>query len=511
MQPRTNSQILSEHRELLTRSRWAGSAVNSMTRHTFSDPAQSTEAAAAVAPSLRDVAALAPAYVASLVAGATHGGGRVLRCAVVGEAVMLVPVMLRGTMMIVEDERGDYCALASYNRVRSQPEADSLFPLGTRLIVVEPVLTGAQDGRRGIRVDRPDELIVLSGDAVPGRPWHVDRAEARKAEGNQRFAERHFGAAIASYTRALQHLVDAHPAAASISPVLLLHTAACHLQLGQAERALEAAVAAIALAGDPSTGARGGAELGEAFAHAGLAAHQLDAPAAARWAMLEAARLRGDSDRGATLLKCIAQPARATAALGARAEDGFALLLRELHRTVQLPSGAPSADARSGTDGTRSARASNEEGNGDARAALAQRAAAGAQLPGRALAATLLSNRAAAGLRLGTRTHLLGALRDARSALAVDPLATQPMARQRLVLALTALGWLAEAEGACVAGLAGLPAAQAAPLLELRAHLRHARAAQGATAAAGRPRDAARPSREADRSGLETPRTTLPS
>lgn len=488
-QKRTNAELMRLHEKTLAQMRRA-QMQGSIQIGTTNPFANVKPAGAFASPCIP--ADLTPIYASALTAGVTHRG-RALRAKIVG-----APCVMVAAQMLLEDDRGDYVKIAVYNRVRDQAEADALFVLGRRLLVLEPYFKVMADGTQGIRCDNPNEVILLPLDepAPAGAQNAMAAAEARKAEGNRHFAAVQLEEAVTSYTRGLDELDS--QASGRMLALCCLNSSACHLKLGQPLSALEAAIATLALlAADEHAPPR--PELGKALVRAGLAAAGLSASAAARWALVEAARVTGAADGGAKLLAQIGEHPAASSSASTPASaahqpeaDGLGLLLRALHvgggsaePMLTLPADTAEPPADSGELGHTRAAESKARGNeffaaGDFAAALASYEKAVRELGRAPLAATLLANRAASFLRVGTRSARLSALRDARAALAISRDELQPKARHRVALALVALEWLPEAEAACDAAIRVLAEEQTAIFVELRANIVARRAATSA-------------------------------
>jgi hypothetical protein len=257
----------------------------------------------------------------------------------------------------------------------------------------------------------------------------------------------------------------------------------------RAALALDAWWSSLAPGGGGASSGRGGG---------GVEPRQL--AAGAEWAMRRSNELTpdlaaGGAERMMRQLQSRAAPTRGEAGAGAGgAEGGREGLLRALAACEGLPpESLDVASGRQGAEGegveapTRVAAGAKERGNerfkaGDMRGALAEYSdalcalrgggsgsGAGGGGPAKA-ASTLLANRSACGLQLATGPEgshagirgggkegagwepLQGALLDGQAAALLE--GAHPKAHVRCASALKALGWMAEAEGACRRGLA---------------------------------------------------------
>ena len=269
---------------------------------------------------------------------------------------------------------------------------------------------------------------------------------------------------------------------------VLLNLSACHLKLGAAPRALDCALAALAVSGSAAP---------KAFYRAATALDALPhaAAAAALWAMLRSAELSGcgpeeTRKRVAALSRPLPSAVGRPTSSG-ELKDGLEGVVRAQASAVGEV-GALEPAAAASTSAPASACEAKELGNalfrsGDFGGALSSYAAALGLAPQRAAVATLLANRAACGLQSGGRASLLAAALDARAALVTDPLASQPKAVHRYASALLALGWTGEAGAAVDAGLRRLPPADAADVAKLKRRIETGTAATTGGAASGKP------------------------
>lgn len=237
-QKRTNAELLRLHETTLAIMRDLQRRGMGHLQMTIS--ADVKPAGAFPSPRLTD---LTPIYASALAVGVTHRG-RALRATIVG-----APYVMVAAQLLLEDERGDFVKLSVYNRVRSQAEADALFVVGRRLLVLEPYFKCMADGTQGIRADNPNEVILMPAEAGGGRPAAAPSAaasgEARKAEGNGQVGAAESDEAVASDTHGLDEVDSQASARALVLCCLIL--AACLLKLREPMRALAAAVATLAL------------------------------------------------------------------------------------------------------------------------------------------------------------------------------------------------------------------------------------------------------------------------
>lgn len=132
------------------------------------------------------------------------------------------PVQLSAVHLAVEDEEGTCVCLSLYNCTGPNHLACEqllrLYPVGAQLIIKDPYLKIATNGRPCVRLDHPVNLVVVDsggaaagGPAAAASPWSVEsadqdsgaEAERLKAEGNRCFERGQWEAALQLYERAL--------------------------------------------------------------------------------------------------------------------------------------------------------------------------------------------------------------------------------------------------------------------------------------------------------------------
>lgn len=107
--------------------------------------------------------------------------GMRLECAVVGH-----PIQMVGITTLIQDAAGQAVLCGIYNLpgVTNQATANKALPKGSTVIIAEPFLKIMADGRRGVRVDNPDEIDIF----LPGVRPLIRKAgsiSARASDGNE--------------------------------------------------------------------------------------------------------------------------------------------------------------------------------------------------------------------------------------------------------------------------------------------------------------------------------------
>ena len=364
---------------------------------------------------------------------------------------------MASAMAILEDERGCLLKLVVYNALPPGPPsgaqlaaADALLPEGAAVCVTNPFYKCFADGTLGVRVDDPQDLVLLGVSASAAGGDHG----ALKELGNAAFRAGLHAEALERYSEALRALDASGPdGARTLSPTLAnLAASLLSAPLGAARDALLVASSAAAV----------DAGYAKARFRAAAACKALGDARHARLCVAETRRLGAAGPSCDALLADLPPPGD-----GHTADDAsFALVVSaaadgESHEALRGLA-ASGADATAEGDGCAACKA-----RGNVHFAAGRHAAAAAEyvaalLPLRQAAATLLCNRAAVQLEL---RRPAAALADALAALTLQPAMSK--AHWRRVLAMQALRAPAAALEAAVArGLRDCP--DDAALLQLQ-------------------------------------------
>lgn len=150
-------------------------------------------------------------------------------------------VAMIGCTTRLEDDDGQVIFVAFYNILPDGVKGEERSALaceiiskGSRIRIAEPFYKIFQDGTRGIRVDNPFELKVISS----AGKYSVD-LEEKKASGNALFADKSFDGAIEMYLTGLK--MD------DLTATLLSNRSQTHLELGDYALALADASASLTM------------------------------------------------------------------------------------------------------------------------------------------------------------------------------------------------------------------------------------------------------------------------
>ena len=167
--------------------------------------------------------------------------GRVLFATTVGTAFRTV-----GVTLLVEDQCHDRMLLQLYNYVRPQDKPFHVFPMGTRLAILEPYLRFPLDLAENpacMRCDNPQAVRVLTirqwkralegkGDEEEEEEHMKDSSEDLRMRGNREFTAGCFKVAVKLYSSALKKLeqesTSTSSAATSLKARVLNNRAQCY-------------------------------------------------------------------------------------------------------------------------------------------------------------------------------------------------------------------------------------------------------------------------------------------
>jgi len=153
------------------------------------------------------------------------------------------PLVIVGITTFIRDEQGSHIQVALYNMLPSDPNlkqtvAESKFKPGTVVRIAEPFYKIFRDGKRGIRVDSPNELQILPGGFTGESKTFFD-LNAIKEEGRKAFKDKNYIEALEVYLEALHHFPEVC--------VLLNNRSQCEIELKEYEVALLDAAAVLFL------------------------------------------------------------------------------------------------------------------------------------------------------------------------------------------------------------------------------------------------------------------------
>ncbi|KAJ3398879.1 hypothetical protein HDV05_002197, partial [Chytridiales sp. JEL 0842] len=147
------------------------------------------------------LAECAPIYINGLKLNTTHRS-RVLKGKIIARVFCMTNVHT-----IIEDDMGDVVKIsfpippirrlknAGYD-VESAAILESIYPMGSRLAIIEPFYKIFQDNTFGVRVDSIEEVVSLNEKEKTMDEW--------KEEGNKHYKRLEYVEAIACYTRGLE-------------------------------------------------------------------------------------------------------------------------------------------------------------------------------------------------------------------------------------------------------------------------------------------------------------------
>ena len=152
-----------------------------------------------------------------------------------------------GTTTILEDSHGDVILVALYNFLpeglygdESVPVASAKIPKGATVRIAAPFMKVFRDGSRGLRIDNPNEISVVSACQVKGGEGSEREVllEAKNA-GNQLVKKKKYLSAIEAYIGGLR--------AADVIPTILSNRSQAYAKLGEWEKSLADAAASLTI------------------------------------------------------------------------------------------------------------------------------------------------------------------------------------------------------------------------------------------------------------------------
>jgi hypothetical protein len=152
------------------------------------------------------------------------------------------------TTTILEDSNGDVILVALYNFLpdglygrESIPLASSKLPMGATVRIAGPFLKIFQDGSRGIRIDNPNDVsIVSSGTSAASRSEDVDKLLlSAKNSGNALVLKKMYNAASEAYIAGIRQ--------ADMVPTLLSNRSQAYAMMNDWERSLADAAASLTM------------------------------------------------------------------------------------------------------------------------------------------------------------------------------------------------------------------------------------------------------------------------
>ena len=151
-----------------------------------------------------------------------------------------------GTTTILEDSNGDVILMALYNFLpdglhgpESNPVASAKIPKGCTIRIVEPFQKVFRDGSRGIRVDNPNDISVIS-EAGDGRVFDEESFLSRaKMAGNGLVQKKMYSAASDTYMNGIRK--------ADLVPTLLSNRSQAYAMLGDWGLSLADAAASLTM------------------------------------------------------------------------------------------------------------------------------------------------------------------------------------------------------------------------------------------------------------------------
>ncbi len=221
----SNAEILTAYREALEC--YTNPSMSILCNTFFTSVAIPSSASAA------DISAMKHIQIRDLVVWSSNKG-----CVLLAKVVER-PFVMTAIHSLLQDDAGDLIDVSfyGYSNIRSQKEAESLFPVGLRIGIVNPFYkVGNTVSNRFIRVDLPETVLRFSPEiALP----HKKSAEECKAEGNEYFKSGSYALAKQSYSRAI--VQD------SVNAVYYSNRSLAETKLGDFEDALKDAEEAVRL------------------------------------------------------------------------------------------------------------------------------------------------------------------------------------------------------------------------------------------------------------------------
>jgi tetratricopeptide (TPR) repeat protein len=151
-----------------------------------------------------------------------------------------------GTTTILEDSNGDVILVALYNFLpdglygkESDPVSAAKLPKGCTVRISEPFLKVFQDGSRGIRVDNPNDITVISSGIEGNVIKEEELLISAKNTGNRLVKEKMYNAAGDAYVTGIRK--------ADLVPTLLSNRSQAYAMMNDWERSLADAAASLTM------------------------------------------------------------------------------------------------------------------------------------------------------------------------------------------------------------------------------------------------------------------------
>ena len=151
-----------------------------------------------------------------------------------------------GTTTILEDSNGDVVLIALYNFLpeglfgeESVPVASAKIPKEASVRITAPFMKVFRDGSRGLRIDNPNEISVISAGKVNGGKGEKQVLIEAKKAGNQLVKTQKYLSASEAYIGGLR--------AAEVIPTILSNRSQAYAMLGDWGRSLADAAASLTI------------------------------------------------------------------------------------------------------------------------------------------------------------------------------------------------------------------------------------------------------------------------
>ena len=151
---------------------------------------------------------------------------------------------------ILEDSNGDVVLMALYNFLpdglygrESIPLASSKIPLGATVRISGPFLKIFQDGSRGIRIDNPNDISIVSSDKSGRTSMEENQLLlTAKNSGNTLVKAKKYNAACKAYIAGIRQ--------ANVVPTLLSNRSQAYAMMNEWDRSLADAAASLTMRPD---------------------------------------------------------------------------------------------------------------------------------------------------------------------------------------------------------------------------------------------------------------------
>jgi len=151
-----------------------------------------------------------------------------------------------GTTTILEDSNGDVILVALYNFLpeglfgeESVPVASAKIPKGATVRIAAPFMKVFRDGSRGLRIDNPNEISVISSGKANGEGSERQLLLEAKNAGNQLVKTQKYLSAMEAYIGGLR--------SAEVVPTILSNRSQAYAMLGDWGRSLADAAASLTI------------------------------------------------------------------------------------------------------------------------------------------------------------------------------------------------------------------------------------------------------------------------